>query len=72
MDKDDLPHFAAIIDSQSIDELKLTVLRAIDHARKSASEIDEYKARLDGALGQLEGLREENRILRSRIQGLDA
>lgn len=47
------PHYVHIVDSASTDELKLALLRAIDHARKSAAEIEEYKARLDGALGTI-------------------
>lgn len=68
---DELPHYAAIVDSYSEAELKLAVLRAIDHARKTSAEIDEYRARLDGALGALAALREENSQLKVRLTELE-
>jgi hypothetical protein len=68
---DELPHYAAIVDSYSEAELKLAVLRAIDHARKTSAEIDEYRARLDGALGTLAALREENSQLKVRLTELE-
>lgn len=67
----ELPHYASLVDSHSVAELKLAVLRAIDHARKTSAEIDEYRARLDGALGALSALREENRQLKLRIAELE-
>jgi hypothetical protein len=66
--REDLPHFAAIIDSYSIPELKLALLRAIDHAHKCSAEISEYKAQLDGAIGTIHGLQEENESLKVRLR----
>lgn len=68
----EVAHYSSIIDNQSDTELKLTVLRALDHARKTSAEIDEYRARLDGALGALVALREENRQLKKQLAELES
>lgn len=68
MDGDNLQHFAAIIDSQSQDELKLALLRAIDHARKNSADIAAYKAQLDGAMGTIHELREQIDSLKQRLR----
>lgn len=60
-------HYAPIIDRGDIQELKLALLRSIDHARKSAAEVAEYKAKLDGALGLIAELRSEIEILRRHL-----
>lgn len=67
MKTDELPHFASIVDSSSVEELKLALLRAIDHARKCSAEIDEYKAQLDGAIGTIHALHEEIADLNRRL-----
>lgn len=40
-------------------ELKLAVLRAIDHAHKVSAEMIENRAMADAAIGQLAGLKNE-------------
>ncbi len=62
------PHYAQLIDGQSIDDLKLALLRAIDHARKSSAEIAAYKAQLDGAIGTIHSLQEEIDLLRRLLE----
>lgn len=57
-------HYAPIIDGGDVQELKLALLRSIDHARKSSAEVAEYKAKLDGALGLIAQLRSEIESLR--------
>ena len=56
-------HVAAQLMDLSIEELRLALLRAIDHAVHNESEFLEVKARLDGALGQVAGLRNRLREL---------
>jgi len=60
-------HYSKLIDQSSREDLQLALLRAIDHAKKSSSEIAEYKARLESALhlirhleGQILNLQSEN------------
>ena len=50
-------HVAAQLVDLSVEELRLALLRAIDHAVHNESEFLEVKARLDGALGQVAALR---------------
>jgi hypothetical protein len=53
--------YAPLIDEASPEELKLALLRAIDHNRKVACEIDKYKAAADRANAELVALRSELR-----------
>ena len=52
-------HVASAIDRMSESELKLAVLRAIDHAHKVSAEMIENRAMADAAIGQLAGLKNE-------------
>lgn len=67
---EDRPHFAALIDEASSNELKLGLLRAIDHARKTSAEIAVYKALLDDARVRISELSKENRELQDRLKQL--
>jgi predicted nuclease with TOPRIM domain len=64
------PHYSAIIDRSSIEELKLALLRSIDHARKSTAELAEMSATLEGAIGQITRLETENGQLRDQLSKL--
>lgn len=60
---DNISHFASKIDSMSTDELKLALLRAIDHARRCSAEVVEQRAVLDETLSKLEQLQRVNKRL---------
>lgn len=61
-------HFASLVDNASQDELKLGLLRAVDHARKSSAEIATYKALLDDARGRIDELQRDLHRLSERLQ----
>lgn len=67
MGDNDLVHYAATIDSLSNEELKLALLRAIDHARRSIAEVAEQRAVLDGTLYHIDELRRENLRLTDQL-----
>lgn len=52
-------HYSSIIDRGDIQELRMALLRSIDHARKNSAELAECKAKLDGALGTVTRLAAE-------------
>lgn len=58
--------YAPLINQASSEELKLALLRAIDHNRKVACEIDKYKAAADSAGAEVLALQAEIRRLRRR------
>jgi hypothetical protein len=60
---------AGLIEDMSVEELRRTTLQAIDHAYKVSAEVAEATAKLQGALGTIEALREENQHLRRRLAG---
>ena len=60
-------HAASLIDQMSVSELKLAVLRAIDHAHKISAEMIENRAMTDAAIGQLAGLKNEVQNLRNLL-----
>lgn len=70
MTNDEKPHYAAMIDGSSIEELKLALLRAIDHARKSSAEVAAIRAELDDANDIISALRRENQELGDRLKQL--
>lgn len=59
MSDSDQVHYSSIIDRGDIQELRMSLLRAIDHARKNSAELAECKAKLDGALGTVARLTAE-------------
>lgn len=60
-------HAASLIDQMSETELKMAVLRAIDHAHKVSAEMIENRAMADAAIGQLAGLKNEVSQLKSLL-----
>ena len=58
---------AGLIEDLSGDDLRRTTLQAIDHAYKSAAEVAEATAKLQGALGQIAALKAENEVLRGLV-----
>lgn len=60
-------HVASLIDQMSVAELKMTVLRAIDHAHKISAEMIENRAMTDAATAQLAGLRNDVAQLRALL-----
>lgn len=69
MTKDTAPHYLPFIESSSIHELKLALLRSIDFARKCGAEVAEMKAQLDRVIGYTAKLEAENTQLRDFING---
>lgn len=67
MTAEDRPHYSAIIDGYSMPELKLALLRAIDHARKCSAEIERYKSQLDAAVANTIDLRAEIQSLKTQL-----
>ena len=60
-------HAASLIDQMSNTELKMAVLRAIDHAHKISAEMIENRAMADAATAQLAGLRNDVAQLRALL-----
>ena len=60
-------HVASAIDRMSESELKLAVLRAIDHAHKISAEMIENRAMADAATAQLAGLKNDVAQLRGLL-----
>ena len=58
---------SGLIGDLSGDDLRRTTLQAIDHAYKSAAEVAEATAKLQGALGSIAALRDENKMLRAMV-----
>ncbi len=58
---------AGLIEEFSVEELRRTTLQAIDHAYTACAEVAEANAKLQGALGVLGELRDENRRLREAL-----
>ena len=63
-------HVASSIDTLSANELKLAVIRAIDHAHKISAEMIENRAMADAALGQLAGLKNEVHALKQLLDAV--
>lgn len=72
MNDPDQVHYSSIIDRGDIQELRMALLRSIDHARKNSAELAECKAKLDGALGTVARLAAElERMKRTQVPGSD-
>lgn len=72
MSEFDHVHYSSIIDRGDIQELRMALLRSIDHARKNSAELAEYKAKLDGALGNVARLAAElEQLKRAHVPGSD-
>lgn len=72
MSDSDQVHYSSIIDRGDVQELRMALLRSIDHARKNSAELAEYKAKLDGALGTVARLAAElEQLKRAQVPGPD-
>jgi regulator of replication initiation timing len=60
---------AELLDGLSAEDLRRTVVQAIDHAYKASAEVAEAQATVQGALGTIATLRAENEQLRHRLAG---
>lgn len=59
---------ARLLPVDDAEQLRLTALQAIDHAYKSAAEVAEMRAVLDGIHGRIGLLQEENARLREALE----
>lgn len=72
MSDSDQVHYSTIIDRGDMNELRMALLRSIDHARKNSAELAEFKAKLDGALGTIARLAAElERVKQAQVLGPD-